>query len=270
MAFVTHSQHAESIEQSAAVFRSARRVVALTGAGVSTRSGIPDFRSHDSGLWKKYDAMTVASLTSFRYQPENFFTWVRPLVKTMIDADPNPAHTALAELEQAGFLHGIITQNIDDLHHRAGSKCIYEIHGHLREATCTLCYQKHNAESLIHDFAHTGALPYCDHCGGLLKPDIILFGEQLPSCIVSEAQALIDGADLIVVAGSSLEVMPAASMPIPALNAGAKLIIINNEPTYLDVRADFVIHDDVAVVLPMILQEVLREPQETKRLIDNE
>jgi NAD-dependent deacetylase len=232
MAFVTHSQLVESIELSAAVFRSARRVVALTGAGISTRSGIPDFRSHDSGLWK-------------------------------IDADPNPAHTALAELEQAGFLHGIITQNIDDLHRKAGSKCIYEIHGHLREATCTLCYQKHNAESLINDFAHTGALPYCDQCGGLLKPDIILFGEQLPSCIVSEAQALIDGADLIVVAGSSLEVMPAASMPIPALNAGAKLIIINNEPTYLDVRADFVIHDDVAVVLPMILQEVLREPQET-------
>ncbi|MEA1978547.1 MAG: NAD-dependent deacylase [Chloroflexota bacterium] len=267
---MTHSQLAESIEKSAAVFRSARRVVALTGAGVSTRSGIPDFRSHDSGLWKKYDAMTVASLTSFRYQPANFFKWVRPLVKTMIDADPNPAHTALAELEQAGFLHGIITQNIDDLHRKAGSKCIFEIHGHLREATCTLCCQKHNAESLINDFVNTGALPYCDHCGGLLKPDIILFGEQLPSCVVSEAQALIDGADLIVVAGSSMEVMPAASMPIPALNSGAKLIIINNEPTYLDVRADFVIHYDVADVLPMILQEVLREPQETKRLIDNE
>ncbi len=270
MAFVTHSQLAKSIEKSAAVFRSASRVVALTGAGISTRSGIPDFRSHDSGLWNKYDAMTVASLSSFRYQPDEFFKWVRPLVRTMIDADPNPAHTALAKLEQAGFLHGIITQNIDDLHRKAGSKCIYEIHGHLREATCTLCYQKHNAENLIDDFARTGALPYCDHCGGLLKPDIILFGEQLPSCIVSGAQALIDEADLIVVAGSSMEVMPAASMPIPALNAGSKLIIINNEPTYLDVRADFVIHDDVAVVLPMILQEVLREPQETKRVIDNQ
>ena len=267
---MTHSQLAESIEKSAAVFRSASRVVALTGAGVSTRSGIPDFRSHDSGLWKKFDPMKVASLTSFRYQPDDFFKWVRPLIKTMIDADPNPAHTALAKLEQAGFLHGIITQNIDDLHRKAGSQRIYEIHGHLREATCTLCYQKHNAEILINDFAHTGALPYCDHCGGLLKPDIILFGEQLPSCIVSEAQALIDEADLIVVAGSSMEVMPAACMPIPALNAGAKLIIINNEPTYLDVRADFVIHDDVADVLPMILQEVLREPQETKRPIDNQ
>jgi NAD-dependent deacetylase len=132
-----------------------------------------------------------------------------------------------------------------------------------------LCYEKHNAENLINDFAHTGALPYCDHCGGLLKPDIILFGEQLPKLIVSEAQALIDEADLIVVAGSSMEVMPAAGMPIPALNAGAKLIIINNETTYLDVRADFVIHDDVAEVLPMILQEVLREPQETERLFDN-
>jgi NAD-dependent deacetylase len=124
MAFVAHSQLAESIEQSAAIFRSARRVIALTGAGVSTRSGIPDFRSHDSGLWKKYDAMTVASLTSFRYQPDAFFKWVRPLVKTMIDADPNPAHTALAELEQAGFLHGIITQNIDDLHRKASNRTL--------------------------------------------------------------------------------------------------------------------------------------------------
>ncbi len=267
---MTQSQLIDLIEKTAAVFRSARRVVALTGAGVSTRSGIPDFRSRDSGLWTKYDAMTVASISSFRYQPKDFFRWVRPLVKTMIDAEPNPAHTALAKLEQAGFLHGIITQNIDDLHRRAGSDRLFEIHGHLREATCTSCYQKHNATNLIEDFARTGALPYCDHCGGLLKPDIILFGEQLPSAIMNEAQALIDEADLIVVAGSSLEVMPAASMPIPALNAGAKLIILNNEPTYLDIRADFVIRDDVADVLPMILQEVLREPQEAKRLVSNQ
>ena len=267
---MTQSQLIDVIKKSAAVFRSARRVVALTGAGVSTRSGIPDFRSRDSGLWTKYDAMTVASISSFRYQPKDFFRWVRPLVKTMIDAEPNPAHSALAKLERAGFLHGLITQNIDDLHRRAGSERLYEIHGHLREATCTSCYQKHNATNLIEDFARTGALPYCDHCGGLLKPDIILFGEQLPSTIMREAQALIDQADLIVVAGSSMEVMPAASMPIPALNAGAKLIIINNEPTYLDIRADFVIRDDVAEVLPMILQEVLREPQETKRLVSNQ
>ena len=266
---MTQPQLTDCIEKSAAVFRSARRVVALTGAGVSTPSGIPDFRSRDSGLWNKFDAMTVASLASFRYQPEEFFNWVRPLVKLMIDAEPNPAHTALAALEQAGFLHGIITQNIDDLHGKAGSKRVYEIHGHMREATCTSCYRKHNAETLIIAFACTGVLPYCDECGGLLKPDIILFGEQLPKIIVSEAQALIDDADLIVVAGSSMEVIPAASMPIPALNAGAKLIIINNEPTYLDIRADFVIRDDVAEVLPMILQEVLREPKETKRLVSN-
>ena len=267
---MTQSQLSDAIEKSAAVFRSARRVVALTGAGVSTRSGIPDFRSRDSGLWTKYDPMTVASLSSFRYHPKDFFRWVRPLVKTMIDAEPNPAHTALAKLEQAGFLHGIITQNIDDLHRKAGSERLYEIHGHLREATCTSCYKKHDATNMIEDFARTGALPYCDHCGGLLKPDIILFGEQLPSAIMNEAQALIDEADLIVVAGSSMEVVPAASMPIPALNAGAKLIILNNEPTYLDIRADFVIRDDVADVLPMILQEVLREPQETKRLVSNQ
>jgi len=267
---VTQLQPTDSIKQSAAAFRSARQVVALTGAGISTRSGIPDFRSQDSGLWTQVDAMKVASLSSFRYQPEEFFNWVRPLVKLMIDAEPNPAHTALAGFEQAGLLHGIITQNIDDLHRRAGSKRVYEIHGHLREATCTSCYQKHNTESLIEVFARTGDLPYCDQCGGLLKPDIILFGEQLPKTIVSEAQALIDDADLVVIAGSSLEVMPAACMPIPALNAGAKLIIINNEPTYLDVRADFVIHDDVADVLPKVLEEVLREQDKTRRPVSGQ
>lgn len=267
---MTQSQLTDTIERTAAIFRSACRVVALTGAGVSTRSGIPDFRSRDSGLWTKYDPMTVASLASFRYHPKDFFKWVRPLVKTMIDAEPNPAHTALAKLEQAGFLHGIITQNIDDLHRKAGSERIYEIHGHLREATCISCYQKHNATNLIEVFARTGALPYCDDCGGLLKPDIILFGEQLPTTVICEAQALIDEADLIVVVGSSMEVIPAASMPIPALNAGAKLIILNNEPTYLDIRADFIIRDDVAHVLPMILKEVLREPQETKRLVSDQ
>ena len=256
---MTHFQYTDAIKQSATVFRSARQIVALTGAGISTRSGIPDFRSRDSGLWNEFDPMDVASISSFRYRPETFFEWVRPLVKTMIDAEPNPAHTALAELEQAGFLHGIITQNFDDLHHKAGSRRVYEIHGHMREATCTSCFHKYNAKGLIEVFSHTGALPYCDSCGGLLKPDIILFGEQLPTTIVNEASALIHEADLIVVAGSSMEVMPAASMPIPALNAGAKLIIINNEPTYLDVRADIVIHADVADVLPLILQEVLRE-----------
>jgi NAD-dependent deacetylase len=185
----------------------------------------------------------------------------------MIDAEPNPAHTALAALEQGGFLHGIITQNIDDLHRRAGSKRVYEIHGHLREATCTLCFQKRQAAKLIEEFSRSGALPYCDSCGGLLKPDIILYGEQLPANVVNAACALIDSADLIVIAGTSMEVVPAASLPIHALNSGAKLIIINNEPTYLDERADFIFHADVVDILPMILQEVLRESDKRKEHI---
>lgn len=196
--------------------------------------------------------MAVASLSSFRHHPETFFEWVRPLVASMLDAAPNAAHAALARMEKAGYISGVVTQNIDDLHHRAGSINVYEVHGHLRRATCTKCYRSYSTEGHIEAFAKEGRIPTCDDCGGILKPDIVLYGEQLPASIINAARRLIDESDLLLIAGSSLEVTPVASMPVGALNRGARLIIINKEPTYLDERADVLIHEDVVDILPAI------------------
>lgn len=204
--------------------------------------------------------MAVASLSVFRYQPEKFYEWVRPLVALMLDAEPNAAHVALARLETAGLLKGVVTQNIDDLHHRAGSKNVYEVHGHVRRATCIKCYRTYSTEGQVEAFVSDGVIPRCEDCGGILKPDIVLFGEQLPGDVVRGAKRLIDDSDLMIIAGSSLEVTPVASMPVHALNKGARLILINIEPTYLDERADVLIHDDVINVLPVIADELL-EPR---------
>lgn len=247
------------IQQSAAYILNAKHVVVLTGAGISTRSGIPDFRSRDSGLWERYDPMAVASLSSFRYNPEDFFRWVAPLVRNIIEAQPNAAHIALAELENRGYVQTIITQNFDDLHHRAGSRSVLEIHGHLRLASCISCFQRFETHDFIQRFLDEGTIPHCPDCGAVLKPNIVLFGEQLPAEIVRAAVETLNTADLILVAGSSLEVTPAATLPIPALNRGAVLIIINHDPTYLDERASVVFNEDVADILPKIAEEILRD-----------
>lgn len=249
------------IQQSAKLILNAHHVVVLTGAGISTPSGIPDFRSRDSGLWERFDPMEVASLTSFRYNPEDFFEWVVPLVRTIVEAQPNKAHIALAELESRGHVQAIITQNIDALHHRAGSKTVFEIHGHLREACCISCFKRYETHDLIQTFLEDGTLPLCLECNGILKPNIVLYGEQLPADIVRAALDTLEKADLILVAGSSMEVTPACTFPIAALNRGAKLIMINHDPTYLDERASVIFNEDVAAILPMIAEEVLRDEQ---------
>ncbi|OGO14771.1 MAG: hypothetical protein A2Z14_02800 [Chloroflexi bacterium RBG_16_48_8] len=239
--------------------RTAESTVALTGAGISTPSGIPDFRSAGSGLWELFNPMEVASLTAFRYNPEKFFEWARPLATTILNAQPNSAHLALAQLEKAGYLKGIITQNIDNLHFRAGSQRVLEIHGHLRNATCINCFRKVQITSQMEDFVHKEIIPRCESCGGIFKPDFVLFGEQLPFEVVKEARKWIQSSTLILVLGSSLEVIPVAYYPIDALNAGARLIIINNEQTYLDERADIIFHEDIEDILPKLAAEVLDE-----------
>lgn len=241
------------LERAAAIIKAANAAVALTGAGISTPSGIPDFRSARSGLWRKHDPMEVASLTSFRYHPERFFDWVRPLAQDILRAEPNAAHLALARLEQQGMLAGVVTQNIDDLHRRAGSDTVHELHGHLRQATCVRCYRRHPNTEQLREFAMSGEIPRCPECDGILKPEVVLFGEQLPYFVVENARALINAADLILVIGSSLEVTPASIFPVQAVNRGAKLIIINRTPTYLDDRADLIFRQDVAEILPRIV-----------------
>jgi len=251
------SQNQENIEHAAELIRKAKYAVALTGAGLSTPSGIPDFRSEGTGLWSRYEPMEVASLNTFRTDPERFFVWFQPLACQIFDAKPNAAHVALAKLENAGFLKDIITQNIDFLHHRAGSKNVIEMHGTLRTLSCTQCFRQEQVENHVKAFIEQGKLPRCTECNGLMKPDVILYGEQLPQQAWYDAQKSCHQSDLIMVAGSSLEVVPVAGLPVQAINHGAHLIIINNAETYLNVRADVVIKEDVANIIPAIAEQVL-------------
>jgi NAD-dependent deacetylase len=243
------------IARAAELIQGARHLIAFTGAGHSTASGIPDFRSPGSGLWENANPMLVASIWSFRLNPQTFFDWIRPMAETLLNAKPNPAHHALAQLEEMGILQTIITQNIDNLHQRAGSRRVLELHGHMREATCIRCYAKVPVDPIVERFILNGKVPRCQ-CGGVLKPDVILFGEQLPIQVLNQAMAEARRADLILIAGSSLEVTPAADIPYLAVDCGAKGIIVNLQPTGFDAQAEVVIHSDVADILPRIVAEV--------------
>jgi len=246
-----------AIADAAVLIRKAERAVVLTGAGISTPSGIPDFRSEGTGLWSHEEPLEVASLSTFRTAPERFFQWFQPLAGCIFDAQPNAAHLALAELERSGLLQTIITQNIDALHQKAGSRHVIEMHGSLRTLSCTDCFKQFEADPFLGPYISTGKIPQCLTCNGILKPDVILFGEQLPQSAWYEAQRAARQCDLMVVAGSSLEVLPVAGLPMQALDRGAHLIIINNTPTYLNVRADVVLLDDVAATIPEIAKRVL-------------
>ena len=249
---VTPGAASTALEDSAKLFRNAKRVVILSGAGISTPSGIPDFRSEGTGLWSSDEAMKVASLETFRTHPEIFFDWFRPLARQIFNAQPNPAHKALSELEQEGRKITVVTQNIDGLHQKAGSRHVIEMHGTLTTLSCTGCFKKFEAGGYLISFVEHGTIPLCTNCNGILKPDVILFGEQLPQNAWSESQRAVRQCDLMVVAGSSLEVLPVAGLPVQAVDRGAHLIVINNTPTYIDERADVVIMDDVAAALPTI------------------
>ncbi len=246
-----------ALEDAAELFRKAKRVIVLTGAGISTPSGIPDFRSEGTGLWSRDEPLEVASLSTFRTAPEKFFHWFQPLASQIFYAKPNPAHMALAEFEQAGYQNIIVTQNIDGLHQKAGSTYVVEMHGTLRTLSCTQCYKQFPAEEFLKPFIENGTIPRCTNCNGILKPDVILFGEQLPQSAWQEAQRATQQCDLMLVAGSSLEVLPVAGLPIQALDHGAHLIVINNTSTYVNVRADIVITDNVATIIPEIMKRAI-------------
>ncbi len=246
----------EKAQLAAQLLGAAHSAVALTGAGISTPSGIPDFRSPKSGLWEGIDPLVVGSIYGFRENPQAFYDWIYPLTKLTIQAEPNPAHFALATLELQAILKGVITQNIDMLHTRAGSQVVLELHGQFREATCIHCFTVFLAEPIIKQFLLDHQVPHCPHCGGVIKPNVILFGEQLPISPLLAAQDLARKADLMLIVGTSLEVAPASDLPMLALRNGAKMIIINLESTHLDNAATVVIHADAAEVLPDIVQQM--------------
>jgi len=243
----------EKIARAAGLLLAARHAVALTGAGVSTPSGIPDFRSPELGLWSKNDPMVVASIDTFRREPSVFYEWMRPTAQLFAQAKPNAAHIALAELEELGLLSAVITQNIDNLHQIAGSSRVLELHGHLREAVCIRCHRTVSAEGLLPEYMLSGHVPYCEACGGALKPAAVFMGEPLPMEVFAEAERESQACDVMLVVGSSLTIVPAANLPLLACRRGAKLIIVNLEETMLDGIATAVIREDVAEALPRIV-----------------
>lgn len=246
------------IQAAADLIKQSRHAVALTGAGISTPSGIPDFRSPGSGLWTKVDPTEVVSIDGFRRNPAAYYQWRGPLLKTMRLAQPNPAHRALAALEARALLRAVITQNIDGLHQRGGSRRVLEVHGRGHELVCLACGQTYEDDAEVQRVVDRGEVPYCAFCGGLLKPNVVFFGALLPLDVLDEVEREVRACDLMIVVGSSLEVQPACLWPQDAMRHGARAIIVNYQETYLDERADVVIRGDVASVLPAIAEAALR------------
>jgi NAD-dependent deacetylase len=221
----------------AELIREAGSVVALTGAGISVPSGIPDFRSPGTGLWTGVDPMEVAHIDVFRRDPERFWHFYGDRFATLEDKEPNGAHRALAGLERAGLVDAVITQNIDRLHAKAGSRDVVEVHGSIAHSSCPRCRGVYPlAEVRSRQAADGAGIPRCD-CGAPLKPDVVLFGEYLPITALTRAEQLAAGADLMLCIGSSLEVYPVAQLPQTTLDAGGRLAIVTQGPTPYDGRA---------------------------------
>ncbi|HEX7625444.1 MAG TPA: NAD-dependent deacylase [Gaiellaceae bacterium] len=218
--------------------------VVLTGAGVSTESGIPDFRSA-TGIWASYDPYEVASIDGFRRDPERVWEFYGRRLDVLAEAQPNPAHLAIADLEARGLVQAVITQNVDGLHARAGSRDVIEVHGSIATATCPACGHREEREGL----RELLPVPHCPECGAVLKPDVVMFGELLPVAAIERATALAQNAALLLVVGSSLEVWPVAGLPEETVAHGGKLAIVNHDPTPYDTQASLVLHGAAGEIL---------------------
>jgi NAD-dependent deacetylase len=242
----------DQAERLAELIRESRCTVALTGAGISVPSGIPDFRTPGEGIWEKVDPMEVAHIDAFRRDPARFWGFYRERLAMLGDKQPNGAHEAMADLERRGLLEAVITQNIDTLHTKAGSERVIEVHGSIRTASCQSCGEQVPMEEVEGLFDEAGAA-ICPKCGGLVKPDVVLFGELLPAEAMAEAEALAERADLMLCVGSSLEVFPVAGLPSLTLRSGGGLAVITIGPTPFDASAVVRMDGDVVADLEAVL-----------------
>ncbi|HLQ16231.1 MAG TPA: NAD-dependent deacylase [Candidatus Eisenbacteria bacterium] len=241
------------VRDAAELLSTARRGLALTGAGISAESGIPTFRG-DGGLWTKYDPVKVASIDYFMSDPSAYWKVSKDRGRVALAARPNPGHHALAALEAGGHLVAVATQNTDGLHQDSGSRRVIELHGSGRTVQCLDCGNR-EPRSEVQARLEVEMPPRCGVCGGIfLKPTVVLFGEPMPQAAVQEAFALAREADVMLVVGSSLVVYPAAEIPVAAFRSGASLIVINAEPTPLDDLAAVVIRGKSGEVLPEIIR----------------
>jgi NAD-dependent deacetylase len=241
----------------AELVRGARSVVALTGAGISVPSGIPDFRTPRTGLWERVDPMELAHIDAFRDDPVRFWSFYGERFATLGAKRPNGAHRALVALEQRGLLDAVITQNIDMLHRRAGTRELVEVHGSIASCSCPRCGDSGRGVELEQVRARLAAdpegVPRCNGCGGPLKPDVVLFGELLPGRALERARELCERAELLLCVGSSLEVHPVAGLPLLTREAGGAVAILTQGPTPLDWLADVRLRDDVVDELAALL-----------------
>lgn len=238
-------------EQAADILRNTTNAIAVTGAGISVESGIPDFRSA-GGLWTKYPPQEYATLDAFYRDPDKVWEMWYELAENLKNISPNPGHAALARLEELGHLKAVITQNIDALHQRAGSKTVIEYHGNADSLACTACFRRRGM-----DLSHRAlGAPRCE-CGGVMKPDVILFGEVIGDYALQTSERLARGCDVLIVVGTSAQVYPAASLPYTAKQGGAVIIECNTEPTaFTSVITDYFLQGPSGDTLPRLVDLV--------------
>jgi NAD-dependent deacetylase len=244
----------EQLQDAIELIQPSRRIVVLTGAGISTESGIPDFRSPGS-IWRQQPPVSYQDFISKPEARQQYWQTRRSLAGQVAQAKPNAAHHALVELERMGMLLGIITQNFDGLHQDAGNQPerIVELHGTSREAACTLCDARSSMQELQQRIDAGEVDPTCSLCSGYMKTATILFGQRVPEAVLTRARAMANECDLFLVVGSSLQVTPAATLPRLALARDVPLIIVNLQPTPLDDYADVILHAKAGVALPPIV-----------------
>jgi NAD-dependent deacetylase len=236
----------------AELIRESSCTVALTGAGVSVPSGIPDFRTPETGLWENVDPMEVAHIDVFERDPARFWSYYRPRFHSLGDKQPNSAHKVLAELERRGLLEGVITQNIDRLHRAAGSRNVVEVHGSIETSACRRCAASYGIAEVDGLFGEDGVAA-CVSCGGPVKPDVVLFGEMLPEAAMRQAQELAARAELMLCVGSSLVVHPVAGLPEVTRSRGGKLAIVTKGPTPYDGAAVLKLEGEIDAELDAVL-----------------
>ncbi|HXR30623.1 MAG TPA: NAD-dependent protein deacylase [Solirubrobacterales bacterium] len=240
------------VERLAELLRESRSTVALTGAGISVPSGIPDFRTPETGLWANVDPTEVAHIDVFERDPARFWSYYGPRFQSLGDKRPNAAHEALAELERRQLLDGVITQNIDRLHHAAGSDNVVEVHGSIETSTCRRCAESFRIDEVEGLFDLEG-IAVCTSCGGVVKPDVVLFGELLPESAMARAEDLARHAELILCIGSSLAVYPVAGLPGLTLERGGRLAIVTKGPTPYDDAAELKLEGEVDAELSALV-----------------
>jgi NAD-dependent deacetylase len=228
----------------AELIRESSSTVVLTGAGISVPSGIPDFRTPETGLWANVDPMEVAHIDVFERDPARFWSYYRPRFQSLGDKRPNPAHEALAELERRGLIEGVITQNIDRLHRAGGSRNVVEVHGSIESSSCTRCATVFEIDE-VEDLFDAEGVAVCASCRGPVKPDVILFGELLSEGAMVRARDLAERAELMICVGSSLAVYPVAGLPQLTLERGGRLAIVTKGETPYDADAELKLDGEV-------------------------